>query len=216
MPGLNNLWIVAPVLLGAQALVVNWIGGTERPPSVPDLAEFPSSFGPWTQIREDPTGDAVRAELGADAILSRTFLRGSPRTLSTVFVAWFQTQRGGARRPHSPKVRFPATGSVLESTGELRIDTTAGPITVNRDIVTQKTNRSVVLYWYQAPRRVTSGEWESKFWIAADALRDRRTDTSLVRIVTWSSAGKDAEATSAAVQLAQDLYPMLRQRLPGF
>jgi len=219
MPAIPKLWIAAPALFIVQALVVYWIGGTERQPAVPYLSQFPKSFGPWTQLREDPTDDAVRAELGADAILSRTYLGGSPQTQGSVFVAWFQTQRAGARQPHSPQVCLPATGWVPESTGELHIQTSAGPITANRYIVTQKTNRAVVLYWYQTPRRVTSGEWESKFWVAADALRDHRTDTSLVRIVTWSSPKRDgtgdAEATHAAVQLAQDLYPELRHQLPG-
>ncbi len=97
----------------------------------------------------------------------------------------------------------------------MTIETAAGPITVNRYIVTQKNRRAVVLYWYQTPRRVSAGEWESKFWVAADALRDRRTDTALVRIVTWSAEGADAAATASAVQLAQDVYPLLRKQLPG-
>ena len=28
-------------------------------------------------------------------------------------------------------------------------------------------------------RRVVAGEWAAKFWLVADAIRDKRTDTSL-------------------------------------
>lgn len=210
----HRLWILAPVLLAGQALSVNWIARAERPPAAPDLARFPQSFGQWTQVREDPTSEAVQAELGADGILSRTFI-GSQQASGSLFVAWFQSQRAGARQPHSPRVCLPGAGWIPETSGEMTIETAAGPITVNRYIVTQKNRRAVVLYWYQTPRRVSAGEWESKFWVAADALRDRRTDTALVRIVTWSAEGADAAATASAVQLAQDVYPLLRKQLPG-
>jgi EpsI family protein len=215
MPAVHRLWILAPALLVVQALAVHWVTGAERPPAAPDLTQFPRSFGQWAQLREDPTSATERAELGADRILSRTFAGGSPQVEGSVFVAWFRSQRAGLRQPHSPKVCLPGAGWIPESTGEIRIETAAGAITVNRYVVSQKSNRAVVLYWYQAPRRVTAGEWESKFWVVADALRDRRTDTSLVRIVTWPAPGKDEAATAAAIQLARDVYPLLRKQLPG-
>ena len=212
---LHRLWIAAPLLLAGQALLVNWIAGSERPPSAPDLTQFPQAFGEWTQVQEDPVGDAIQAELGADRILSRTYTTSSGHALASVFVAWFQSQRAGVRQPHSPKVCLPGAGWFPEETSEIKLDTSESGITVNRYLVTQKTSRAVVLYWYQTPRRVTSGEWESKFWIALDALRDHRTDTALVRVLAWSSMGKDNLATQNAAQLARDLFPILRKQLPG-
>jgi EpsI family protein len=73
---------------------------------------------------------------------------------------------------------------------------------------------AVVTYWYQTPRRVVAGEWPAKFWLAADALRDRRTDTALVRIFVWTGKGGDTEATDAAVRFTKSLYPLLRDYLP--
>ena len=215
MPALPRLWILAPALLGAQALLVNWVAGSKRPPETPGLAQFPQSFGPWTQLREDPITDAVQAELGADRILSRTFTRGPGQASASVFVAWFRSQQAGARQPHSPKVCLPGAGWIPETTGEITVNTGEGPIVVNRYVVAHGSSRAIVLYWYQTPRRVLTGEWESKFWVVGDALRDQRTDTALVRVLAWSSAGQDAAATANAVQLASDVYPMLRKRLPG-
>jgi hypothetical protein len=45
------------------------------------------------------------------------------------------------------------------------------------------------------------------------ALRDRRTNTALVRIVTWAAGGRDDTATATAVKFGQDLYPHMRQIL---
>ena len=75
----------------------------------------------------------------------------------------------------------------------------------------------MVLYWYQTPRRVMESEWASKFWIVPDSLRDHRTDTSLVRIVTWAmQPGEQGNqlATAAAQSFGEKLYPQLRQWLP--
>ena len=131
-----------------------------------------------------------------------------------LFVAWFQSQRAGASQPHSPKVCLPAAGWTPVVTGEITLDIAAGAITVNRYIVVNHGQRDVVLYWYQGPRRVTAGEWQAKLWSMADALRDHRTDTALVRVVVQSGVGGDRAATNAAAGFARSLYPLLRANLP--
>jgi len=72
----------------------------------------------------------------------------------------------------------------------------------------------VVLYWYQTPRRVIASEWAAKFWLIPDAIRDRRTDTALVRIVAWVPDRYSDHATANAVEFGRNLYPLLRDRLP--
>jgi EpsI family protein len=146
-------------------------------------------------------------------LLSRTYTRraGAPVEL---LVAWFQSQRAGSSQPHSPKVCLPAAGWTAASTGELTISTPAGAIAVNRYVVADREDRAVVLYWYQTSRRAIAGEWASKFWLVAGALRDRRTDTALVRIVVDDQAGGDERATAAAADFARSVYPLLRAELP--
>jgi hypothetical protein len=65
---------------------------------------------------------------------------------------------------------------------------------------------------------VVAGEWASKFWLVADAVRDRRTDTALVRIVVEDRPpddwGSDQRATGMAADFARSVYPVLRGQLP--
>jgi EpsI family protein len=215
--------ILVPVFLLAQAALIHWASGRERAPAPPALGSFPTAFGAWRQLSEDPIAADVADQLRADQILSRTYMRTSildatlPATTGPVvglFVAWFQSQRAGTSQPHSPKVCLPASGWIPAVTGEVTLDTAAGVITVNRYIVVNHGQRDVVLYWYQGWRRVTAGEWAAKFWLVADALRDRRTDTALVRVVAQSGDGGDQAATAAATGFAQVLYPLLRENLP--
>jgi EpsI family protein len=210
--------ILVPVFLLAQAALVHWAAGRERVPAPPALGAFPSEFGEWRQMTEDPIAADIAGELRADQLLSRTYAKTSTlhSTVRAVglFVAWFQSQRAGASQPHSPKVCLPASGWIPAVTGEITLATAAGAITVNRYIVVNHGQRDVVLYWYEGPHRVTAGEWAAKFWLVADALRDKRTDTALVRVVAQSGDGGDQAATAAASGFAQSLYPLLRENLP--
>ena len=87
--------------------------------------------------------------------------------------------------------------------------TRAGAITVNRYGVASRSERAVVLYWYQTSRRAIAGEWASKFWLVADALQDHRTDTALLRIVVEDQSGGDERATRTAAGFARSVYPVL-------
>lgn len=216
MPVSNPEWrgALVPVLLVAQFLLIHAAAGREHPPAPPPLARFPAEFGRWKLFFEDPIAPDIARELGADALLSRTYIETQTGSPASLFVAWFRTQRGGARQPHSPKVCLPASGWTPERVDEVTLDTAAGAIAVNRYLVANGAQRAVVLYWYQTPRRAIAGEWAAKLWLVADAIRDKRTDTALVRVIAWPAGGSDDAATAAAVGFARELYPMLREYLP--
>jgi EpsI family protein len=201
--------ILVPVFLASQALLVHWTGAFERPPAKPDFSKFPVQIGGWERIREEPIDLATEAQLGADGLVSRTYAQNGRS--ANLFIAWFQSQRAGTSQPHSPQVCLPASGWVPEMNGLIDI----GPITVNRYVIAKGNDRAVVLYWYQTPRRVVAGEWAAKFWLMADALRDRRTDTSLVRVTTWVGSDSNvAAATKEASDFSERLYPLLKQTFP--
>jgi EpsI family protein len=204
-----------PVFLATQALLAHWAGTFERPPAKPDFAKFPIGLGPWERIREEPLDPAIEKQLGADRLVSSTYMLQPKGSLVNLLVAWFQSQESGSRQPHSPQVCLPASGWVPETDGTINISTRAGTITVDRYIVAKGPERAVVLYWYQSPRRVVAGEWAAKFWLIADALRDRRTDTSLVRVIAWVSKDQDLAATTkVASKFSEQLYPLLREAIP--
>jgi EpsI family protein len=206
--------IAVAVFLVAQAGLAYSIGRVERIPSPPDLAHFPSQFQFWKLLGEEPVAGDVQDQLRADRILSRNYAHLPDGRFVNLFTAWFESQLAGARQPHSPKVCLPGSGWTSIATDELRIETAAGPISVNRYIVSKAGLRAIVLYWYQTPQRVIAGEWAAKVWTVYDALRENRSDVALVRIVVWCDGAGDGEAKSTAALFAQDAYPLLRDRLP--
>jgi EpsI family protein len=213
----DPLKILVPVLLVAEALTVQWAGHAERVPSTPDLSAFPRQIGRWSQSSEIPIEPDVQAQLRADRLLNRLYYSATsagPGSQAELFVAWFNSQTRGDRQPHSPRVCLPGAGWLTQSTGAVSIDTPAGKLAATRYLVSKGGFRSVILYWYQTPRRTIAGEWEAKSWILLDALRDHRTDVALVRIVVPSFNAQDKVATDAAADFARALYPELRRELP--
>ena len=205
--------IAVPVFFAGQALLVSFSASTERPPSPPDLAQFPAAFGQWTQSRDIAIDAEIASTLRADRWLNRIYSNRAGDSVEFL-VAWFQSQRAGASQPHSPRVCLPASGWTPVATGDLALATAAGPITVNRYVVAGPGGRATVLYWYQTARSAVAGEWASKFWLVADAVRKRRTDTALVRIVIQEPPGGDAAALGTTSAFARAIYPLLADRLP--
>ncbi len=212
---------VLPAVFLAQNLIVNLPVTAEHPPSVPEISVFPAVIGNWNLLAEEKIDPAVEGQLGADRFFSRTYrnpslsIGGQSVGLANLFVAWFQSQRGGRTQPHSPKVCLPGAGWTADESGQIDIPTPSGTIPANRYVVTSNQGQhAVVLYWYQTPRRALAGEWESKFWLIPDAIRDHRTDTALVRVVIWAAKGQEAEATRTGAAFASISYPILREILP--
>jgi EpsI family protein len=205
--------LAVPVLLAGQVLLVHAAADREHPPRPPSVTSFPAVAGQWQVLHPDPI-DADITTLKADVLVSQTYLERPTNSSASLLVAWYHTQRDGAPQPHSPKFCLPGWGWRPEVSDYVTVDTAAGAITVNRYIVVKAAQRAVVLYWYQTPWRVIASEWAEKFWVAADALRSKRTDAALVRVVVWSTPGGDDAATAAAASFTRNLYPALRNYLP--
>jgi EpsI family protein len=211
---LERRWIVAPAFLLLQALIVHLATGREYLPAPPKLDAFPDRIAGWHRAGDDPIPPEVLAQLNADVVLSRNYAAPSAGTTANLFVAWFQSQRGGARQPHSPKVCLPGNGWTPSSSGEVDIQTAAGVLTANRLTASSRGERVAVLYWFQTPRRTIAGEWAAKMWLMADAVRDHRTDTALVRVVVPIAKEGDDQALAEAIGFARDAHPLLRKYLP--
>lgn len=212
---LDRLGVFLVAFLAAQAAIAHWASGTEHPPSPPDLAALPSRFDRWQKTGENPAIAELASALHSDRLLSRIYYDRQSGSSLELFIAWFQSQRGGVSQPHSPKVCLPGAGWTPEASSSIELATAAGPLEMNRYLVRQGPARALVLYWYQTPRRAIAGEWESKFWLIADALRDHRTDTALVRVTAFPGVGGETNnAYAEAERFSQTVYPLLRTCLP--
>jgi EpsI family protein len=85
---------------------------------------------------------------------------------------------------------------------------------VNRYAVQHGDDESVTLYWYQGHRRVIASEFAAKFWLVADAVRYRRSDTALVRVIVPVREGDLRTATNTGVAFIQAVFPVILRQMP--
>src|SRR5690242_742725 len=80
----------------------------EKVPANKPLDFFAPDFGGWHMTEGGRVSKEVEDVLRADDTLSRTYVKDE-RTMATLFVACFKTQRAG-QAPHSPKNCLPGAG----------------------------------------------------------------------------------------------------------
>lgn len=206
--------ILAIVLLLQTAAFYGFSRG-ERIPHEKPLADFSLASSAWVPVRDQPLDAETLEVLKADDTLSRIYRNPQTGEAVSLFVAYFATQRTG-KTPHSPKNCLPGSGWVPDESGMMQIPVGgAGPITVNRYIVSRGENESVVLYWYQAHGRVIASEYRAKLFTVFDSMRYRRSDTSLVRVVAPVAGGDTNRAVAAAQAFIQSLFGPLQSYLPS-
>lgn len=130
----------------------------------------------------------------------------------SLYVGYYdrQTQK---QTIHSPKNCLPGAGWEALASSTERIETAAGPVTVNRYLIRKGEQRALVLYWYQGRGRVEANEYRVKWDLLRDAALRRRTEEALVRIVVPVSQA-EGEAFLLGSTVVQAVIPALARALP--
>jgi EpsI family protein len=206
---------VLALLLTLQAAAYYAVASrSEIIPEILPLTTLPASSGQWTAVREFPIEKETQDVLRADDTLSREYVHGANSQHAGLFIAFFKTQRFG-QAPHSPKNCLPGSGWEPAEDSKLPVSVPGQdmPIVVNKYVVARGENKTVVLYWYQSHGHVIASEFAAKFQLVADAVRYRRSDTALVRVMVPVQDSVEA-AEKTAVVFTQAVYPDIAARLP--
>jgi EpsI family protein len=212
----NKFARILSVVLVLQAVVL--YAAVSRPeimPVIRPLAEFPNTFAGWRTVKDVPLEPEVQEVLKADDTLNRIYVNPGVGVETNLFVAFFRTQRTG-QSPHSPKNCLPGSGWEPIQTGLVTIPVSgrAEPIVANRFVTAHGDERDVTIYWYQSHSRIIASEFTAKFWLVADSIRYRRSDTALVRIIVPVVNNDTGAATAVGVRFMQAVFPDLSRQLP--
>jgi EpsI family protein len=200
----------------AQAVLFYGYSRGESVPAMRPLKSSPAQFGEWKLATEGVIEQETLDVLRADDVVTRVFTESGKGRMASLFVAYFKTQRTG-QAPHSPKNCLPGSGWAPSTSDVIPIPVGGqeAPLRVNRYIVQRGEERSLVLYWYQTPKRVIASEFEAKYYLVLDSIRYRRSDTALVRVVTPVVDGDEDAATKTAIRFVQSFFTPLREYLPS-
>jgi len=207
-------WILTLALVVQAALFYAGSRG-ERVPANQPLDLFPAQLGSWYETQNYPVEQEIREQLRADDLLNRAYGNPESRAGAGLFVAYFKTQRTG-QSPHSPKNCLPGSGWEPEATGflDVAVEGQPKPIRINCYVVSHGDDKSVVLYWYQSPRRVIASEFAAKLWLVMDSIRYHRSDTALVRVTVQVANNDQDAATRIGVSFVRAVFPVLTGYLP--
>jgi len=187
----------------------------ETPPVAKPLEAFPAELGKWHMIQQGVMEPEIKDVLRADDYVTRDYA-ASPTQVANMFVAFFKTQRAG-QTPHSPKNCLPGSGWVwtISDTIPVTVPGRDAPIEINRYVISKGEDKAVVLYWYQSRDRVVAKEYQAAAYVAWDALRYNRTDTSIVKVTVRIVNNQEEAATQTGVDFIQSFFATLRQYFPA-
>ena len=200
------------IMLLVGAVVVNWFAlRSELTPQRSQLTQLSDKLGDWNQRgNEIKFDEAVEGLLKVSDYTMREYTAPDGR-IANIYVGYYATQRTGATY-HSPQNCLPGAGWVLSSPQRVEITRADGStFTANRYIIENGIYKEVMIYWYQGRGRIEASEYRDKLNTVLDSVTRRRSDGSMVRVMT--NLGHDEPASLAA---ASDLAARLADELPPF
>jgi EpsI family protein len=210
----NQRFVLSVFLLLGTALLLHAHRRSEFIPPHQKLASFPQTVGNWTGQNEGISPDILEV-LGPGDFLARSFENRSPAVPRTsLFVAYFPSQRFGST-VHSPKNCLPGTGWTVLESNTVNISLAGNkPFPANRYLIAMGAERQLVLYWYWAHGRSSASEYRAKLYLIEDSIRLNRSDGSLIRFNTQLQQGEsEAAAEQRLISLAAEVVPVLSSYL---
>jgi EpsI family protein len=212
-------WVPCGILLAGVALLA---GGTTQQrdmPLVVSLADaVPRQFGEYV-ARDIEVSPEEQQAAGMSSYVMRAYEPAQQAEDAdaaggfSLYVGYYERQSQG-RTIHSPRNCLPGGGWEPLTSGREVVQTSLGPVPVNRYLIGNGPAKALVLYWYQGRGRVAANEYLVKWDLLRDQALVGRSDEALVRIIV-PVTGSEEDAFSVAAELAKDMVVHVDRALPG-
>jgi EpsI family protein len=208
--------ITASLVLVVQAYGFHVFSQNEHEPKTLPLQLVNTESGGWVVESQEALDTATAENLNPDDYLYRLETNAELGTHVSLFVAYFKTQRTG-HAPHTPRNCLPGHGWTPSSLGTVALAVPGHqPIDVNHYMIAKERSQSVVIYWYQTATRTVANEYLAKLYLIWDAIRHKRSDTAMVRVIVPVVGGDVGKAERAAREFSVQVYTALAGHFPGF
>ncbi|MFB3828573.1 MAG: exosortase C-terminal domain/associated protein EpsI [Bryobacteraceae bacterium] len=164
------------------------------------LSTIPATVGEWTATDDPVLPNRLQDSLAATSHIGRTYRAGDRQV--HLFVAFYANQRAGESM-HSPKYCLLGGGWEALDSGLVEVRAGGQSYNVNRYLLYNAGQRTVVLYWYQNRARILASEYLGKAYLAWDALARGDTSGSIVRI----TVADRPEALQDAIRFSSWVIP---------
>lgn len=153
-----------------------------RVPDRSDLAGLPYELEGWQSQVQEVDADTLNV-LGADDYII-TNLQNPEGEYFNLYIAYLNMQRHG-HSWHSPRQCIPGGGWQIAEHDYATAELANGEsLRLNRIIIENRGVRQLVYYWYDQRGRKVANEFKMKSLLILDAVKLRRTDGAMIRIMT--------------------------------
>jgi EpsI family protein len=208
-----GILVAGCLILLVQAGASRMLDIDERNIGIPGLHSLPEQIGTWKASGDQHMDPATAAYLRPDEYILRDYVGEQNGKPINLFIAYFKSLQN-TYGPHSPRICLPGAGWLVSSSRIVNIPVggRADGIPVNVYTMEKSNDRLLVLYWYQNDRDVWAQEYHAKLRLLPDLFRYRRSDVSLVRLITQASSSGAASEQAECLQFTQRLFPLLSER----
>ncbi|MGH1471279.1 MAG: VPLPA-CTERM-specific exosortase XrtD [Cellvibrionaceae bacterium] len=184
----------------------------------PTFSLFPLLKGDWTGHESNLENNIIDTLKFTDYFIADFTYRNSKIPLN-LYVAYYNSQRSGASI-HSPRSCIPGGGWRIKQIENYVIrdipNPKGEPLKVNRAIIQNGDEKSIVYYWFQQRGRIITNEYLAKWFLFWDSLTQNRTDGALVRIVVpLSSTANEVEIDQHIEKFLEEFNPLLHNFIPN-
>jgi exosortase D (VPLPA-CTERM-specific) len=210
----RNAIVIAAILFTAGAYVHFGTSNIMRVPERTDLSQLSNEFSGWKSDIQEVDKQTLEV-LGADDYLI-TNLTSPDRKAFNLYIAYLNMQRHG-HSWHSPRQCIPGGGWQIISHEIVPTTTAEGrEFYYNRIIIENRGARQLLYYWYDQRGRKIANEFVMKIALIFDAVRIRRTDGAMIRIMTPIVDGEALEtADERLLGFMRELEPKLPAYIPA-
>jgi EpsI family protein len=166
------------------------------------LGSIPVTMAGWTFTRDYEMDDRSTERLNASQYVLKEYAKGGNRL--ELFIAYY-TRQSSTGYMHSPKICLPSSGWDIEQPGTANVLTPLGERTINRYVISNGGEKSLIFYWYQSTDRIVADEYVTKLYMIHDGLMYGRGAGSIVRIQLPLDPDVEKEGLKFATAVMGDL-----------
>ncbi|MHC4268260.1 MAG: exosortase C-terminal domain/associated protein EpsI [Planctomycetota bacterium] len=205
-------YFIVIVLLSVTIFFSQLRSDGELVPITKSLEDFPKQIAGW---RGEPYrfSQAVYDKLGVDNSISINYKNNNGDEIS-MYIGYYESQKQG-EIIHSPKNCMLGSGWQPIDISEINISIGSRMIPVVKMIVEKRSQKMVVLYWFQSGNRAVANEYSQRLYFIHDSLRYNRTNSAFIRF-TSPVSNNDYEGTEQLMEkFINKVVPILDDFLPS-
>ena len=180
-------------------------------PIVKTLENFPKQIDGWSG-KSHKFPQRVYDILGVDDSVLANYKNDNGDEIS-MYVGYYESQKQG-EIIHSPKNCMLGSGWQPIDISEIELILDSRKIPVMKMIVERRSQKQVVLYWYQSGNRAVANEYFQRLYFIHDSIRYNRTNAAFVRFTSPVLSDDYENAVQVLERFIKKTIPILDDFLP--